>query len=338
MSLADTPVTSEPLTATTATPQVATTVTTFSPGAGSTVMVRVDWLQGGSGTPTTITVKDSLGNTYTNRLAAPNSFNVAGSVIAYFTYPTGATNIHLVISSSATNANTGGLEVLVSPSVVTGAGPTPAFGPNTINIAPGGSTTTLVTNLVTTQAGSLVYLAGGIQSGSTGTVNANTTQTSSFVGFNNAFTGISKTATVTPGSTPFGWTISPTAAFGGNMIAVELLPASGAGHTATAALTITAGRSAARTRGQAATAALALILGRTAAGSVTGASHTATAALTLGVTRHAAPNTGHVRAASLVISAARSATPSGGHHPAPPVGPADPDDSRPLLFRVRFLW
>lgn len=233
MALTDTPVTSENLTATTATPQVATTVTTFSPGAGSTVIVRLSWLQGGGGTPTTITVKDSLGNTYSTALAAANSFNVAGSGIYYFTYPSGATSIHLVISSSATNANTGGLEVLVSPSVTTGAGATPAFGPNTINIAPSGPTTTLVTNLTTTVTGSQVYLAGGIQTGSTGTVNANTTQTAAFAGFNNAFTGKATSLTGTPGSTAFGWTISPSAAFGGNMLAVELLPSSGTTVTST---------------------------------------------------------------------------------------------------------
>lgn len=239
VSLTDAPVTSE---SGAATAGVFNTVTSFSPAAGAMVLVRVVNLFATSTSPAaTFSVRDSHGNAYASPVQGQNGYNVAGAGIFYYIYPSAPGATTLTITSSNT---TTALELLVSPTVITGQASGP-IGPNVINTSTSGTTTALTPSLVTTQAGSLVYLAGGVTSGSTMTAAANTSTVATYSGYNNAATGISSGATTTPGSTMFGWSISPTSTYGGDLVAVEVLPAgtggaSGASIPAPAAVNVAA--------------------------------------------------------------------------------------------------
>lgn len=254
MSLTDSPVVSDSGAGTGTTTQSFTTTHSFSPSTNSMVLVRVDYLFANSSVTSTITLKDSHGTSYAAAVEAENAFDVAGSAMFWLIYTSAPGTTTLTASSSASSTVTGGIEFLVSPTLITGQASSP-IGPNTINFAIGTSVTAMSAALVTTQVGSRVYLAGGVGSGSTMTAVSGTTTTATYNGFNNAATGISTAATVTPGSATYGWSVSPASAFGGSIIGVEVLPAATA-----ATSTGTAGGG---TRGAAGSASLPVPLSST---------------------------------------------------------------------------
>jgi hypothetical protein len=329
--LTDSPVTSSTGAATSG---VFTTANAFSPGAGTMVLVRVENMFTASpGSAATFTCQDSHGTSYASALQAQNSFDVAGAAIFWHVYSSAPGSTTLTITSSVTGT---ALELLVSPTLITGQASSP-IGPNTLSTDPSGSTTSLTGSLTTTVAGSRVYLAGGVGSGSAMTAASNTATTATYNGYNNAATGISTSATATPGATTFGWTCSPASTFGGNLIGVEVLPATTTPHTATASLTVTPSTSAARSHGAKDSASLTVTPAMAAASAGnwpsnaildttgspildtaggfiedTSGGDTASASLTVTPTATATAERGHSASASLTVTPVTAAS---GDHP-----------------------
>lgn len=121
---------------------------TFSPGAGQLVTVAVVFSYGPSPTGGTITVKDSLGNTYQSITQATlaSGYVVAGFFCFYYT------SAHTGISVTATCTDTQTtVSCFIMPRLLVGAGSTQA-GAHT------STTTSGETSLTTTKGSSMVYV------------------------------------------------------------------------------------------------------------------------------------------------------------------------------------
>jgi hypothetical protein len=203
---------------------VASSTHSFSPPAGSLVVVTVAWLLG-SNIGATVTCKDSLGNTFT---AGPHAQDPTDAGIA-------AVFSHAYVSApgavtvKATCTTTGFANVVIAPRIITGQAASQA-GAGTV--ATSGSASTAVSKSITTTVkGSLVYLAAVAPLVSTFTAIASTTtmlaDADTFVGDTGA-AGRLTAPTVTPGAVLVGWTSTGTYPFG--FAALEVIPLAGAGN------------------------------------------------------------------------------------------------------------
>jgi hypothetical protein len=218
------------LTETAVTPQivtpvagVATSTNTFSPPAGSMVVVPVSWLFA-SNIGATVTCKDSLGNTYT---AGPQVQDVNDvGISALFTHVYATAPGAITVKVTCTNA--GGAHAILAPRIITGQAASQA-GAATVSAA-GGPSSNVQESITTTVKGSLVYIAAEAASVATLTAVSSTTtilaDADALVGDTG---GTGRTgATVTPGATTIGWTSTMSTSFG--FAALEILPAGGTGN------------------------------------------------------------------------------------------------------------
>jgi hypothetical protein len=203
---------------------VATSTTTFSPAAGAMVVVRIGWMYS-SNTAGTITLKDSLGNSYTSVVQHQDGFDIGITAIFTFTYVSAPGTIHLV----ATNSSTGSADALISPTIITGQAASQA-GQATLQYDSGtGAGSAAVSHAVTTTTvGSILY-AVTVGGGAVAlTAVSGTTSTSTWAdGASGDFAGSGRitAVTVTPGSVTVGWTVAAATAF--SLCALEILPSAG---------------------------------------------------------------------------------------------------------------
>lgn len=210
---------------------VAHSVTAFSPPAGSMVRVAATWLDATDQLGKTFTCKDSLNNSYTATLAGTDD---GGCYMLFFDcqYSTPPGSITVTVTAAGTGA-TATADCLIQPYVITGqASDQSAAASDTVNGS--SSVSTCEISLTTTEAGSIVFVAGApnnaghpVPSPIAGTV-TDSEWDDDDVGSHGVI-GRSPSPTVTPGSKTYGWTLSAASVFGFGCIAAEVLPASSGG-------------------------------------------------------------------------------------------------------------
>jgi hypothetical protein len=200
---------------------VASSTTSFSPGAGTLVAILVTYQFSSSGETGTLTCKDSSGTTYT---AGPQLENVDDSYIsAIFTHTYATAPGAITVAVTCTNTTTA--YALITPVTFTGQAASQT-GAATATANPSGSITAISTSITTTTTGSRVVGAAGCVSGSTLTALGNTTTLGVGTGAASAGACITSAATGTPGATTVGWTCSPASGFGDAVVLLEVLPLS----------------------------------------------------------------------------------------------------------------
>lgn len=220
MALVITPVTA---TQATASSGVSNSTTSFSPGAGSMVRVCVSYLLTTNTTGLTFTCKDSSSTSYSQTVVETDTPGALYSIIFDHQYVSAPGSITVTITASSTV----GADCHIQPFTITGQAASQA-GAATGVATSAASSAICECSVTTTQAGSQVLMAGSFVSGSTPTPAGTTSTTATW---NDAVTGAesiigtSSSATVTPGATTFGWTLSPASAFGYSIAAAEVLPA-----------------------------------------------------------------------------------------------------------------
>jgi len=221
-SIVDTPVTSDQVSAVSG---VATSTHSFSPGAGSLVVVPVGYMFSTNITAT-LTVKDSSNTAYTV-LQHQDAFGVGIAAIATHFYASAPGSITLTVTST----DPGTADCVISPHVITGQALDQSLAASVV--ADAGSTYPPVTTAVqgtitTTVPSSLVFTAAAGSLNTTLTAISGTMSTSTWndsgVG-DFAGTGRAATPTGTPGATTLGWTAGAASSFG--FAALEVLPATG---------------------------------------------------------------------------------------------------------------
>lgn len=232
MGLTDTAAASDQVTAASG---VATGTTSFSPGAGSMVVVQWVWLFSSNTLGVTFTVADNHGNTYSVP-DAPNNDGAGATYVgsAYFTYSSAPGTTTVKVTAS----NTGAAGAQITARLVTGQAASPVGATLSANNG-GTSTGTLTGSITTTTTGSQVYWSVGLNanSASVSAASGNTL----FQFWNNsglgegAATGKVTAQTGTPGTVTAGATCSPASGFGFGIHAWEVLPGA-TGHPAAAAL------------------------------------------------------------------------------------------------------
>lgn len=194
----------------------------FSPPANSLVVVMVNILYNSSPGAATITVKDSIPNTYTT---GPDSGADATcstqSAIFTYRYATAPGSITITV----TNSNTAAGSVHVAVKVLLGADPSQTGAASSgVQAAASTAQSQAVT---TTRPGSYVYLASGIgnrQEGETAlAANVDFDQYNDTTSGHFGLTGRSVAATGSPGSVTLGWTQTSSSAF--TWAGLEILPA-----------------------------------------------------------------------------------------------------------------
>jgi hypothetical protein len=201
---------------------VATSTTSFSPGAGSLVLVMVSWMFATNVTAT-LTCKDSAGTTYT---AGPQKQDTQGiGISAVFTHVYASAPGSITVK--ATCSNTGAADAIISPRIITGQASSQS-GAATLTTNNASISTAVHGSITTTVAGSLVYVAcdiGGVftLTAVSGITTVNTWADAS-AGDAGA-TGRTTSVTGTPGAVTAGWTSSSSGFWG--LAALEVLPVSG---------------------------------------------------------------------------------------------------------------
>lgn len=170
----------------------------FTPPAGSLLVVAAAIGYNGSTTSTPFTISDSLSGTWQqDAVEAPSSGGLPKAQIC-----------SRLIGSSAAMTVTLTTDTLqkgknLTVWVLTGAASSSWKGGSNV------STTTLDGSITTTVTGSLVFLAGAIDANATLTADARTTTTQNFTDATDnlqLLTGHATSATGTPGATTLGWT------------------------------------------------------------------------------------------------------------------------------------
>lgn len=209
----------------TASSGVANSTTSFSPGAGSLVRVCFTYMLTTNTTGITFTVKDSNSTSYSQVAFEPTAVGALYAGVYEHQYASAPGSITVTVTASSTVA----ADCLIQPYTITGQALSQS-GAGTGVSTSGSSSTTCECSVTTTAVGSVVVIAGGWVAGSAPTgVNTTTDATwnDNAVTGGEASSGHSSSATVTPGATTFGWTLSPASSFGYVIAAAEVLPATG---------------------------------------------------------------------------------------------------------------
>lgn len=197
----------------------------FSPPAGSLLIVQAVIGWDSTGANPTLSCSDSVGGTYSTGITTKNATNPVSQGTIFYRYLASAPGAMTVTATSSSAASK---SMQLGVRVVTGASATIG--------AVASSTTAAIGNLVTTTVGSRVYCIGGAGLNGTMTPNANTTNIDAWndtVSGDTLLIGRSTSLTVTPASTAFGWNPPASVIWG----AVEVLP--DLGGTAASAVTAT---------------------------------------------------------------------------------------------------
>ena len=214
---------------------------TFSPPAGTLVVVEVSWLFANS-TGATISCSDTNGSSYALKASKQDAFSSTISAVFEFYYTTAPGDLAVVITCSST----GSASAIIAPRVLVGASTVQT---SAATAAVAGNSDSWVGSITTTTAGSLVYVAtsGGVNSNLTPVANTTTISTwDSTAVADTGAVGVSSNATGTPGAITYGFTATGATAYA--FAAVEIIPAvagsggSSSGGTAIPVLTpVTAG-------------------------------------------------------------------------------------------------
>lgn len=216
---------------------VANSVTAISPTAGSMVRWQVAWLNSNDTLGLTFTAQDSNGVNYGAPTLKGNPGDGDGGcylmVWDHF-YQAAPGPITLTVTASGTGVSSAApSDCLILGNVITGAAADQSSAAFAHFEEVGTSTTTYELNLTTTVPGSVVFVMGAPNDngGATGPVTANSNTVTDVdwddvgIGSRGTF-GRSKTPTVIPGSTQFGWTSANPSPFGYGVMATEVIPAS----------------------------------------------------------------------------------------------------------------
>lgn len=198
---------------------VATSTTSFSPPAGSLVVVIASWMFGTNATGVTWTCQDSSSVAYSSGVQHQDINGVGGAMIFYHYYASAPGSITVKVTCS----NTGAADCQISPRIVIGAASTP--GPNTLATANSSNSTAVTGSLTTTKANSICYFAADWATSTTGVAAANTTLISTWSDATQGDTGssgLSTAPTVSPGATTFGFTAGSATEFG--LVGMEVVP------------------------------------------------------------------------------------------------------------------
>jgi hypothetical protein len=202
---------------------VATSTTSFSPGAGSMALIEVSWLFSVNATAT-VSCKDSLGTAYT---AGPQHQDNGGATIsAIFTHTYASAPGAITVTVTATNTGTAG--AIIAPHIITSQAANQS-GATSLATNNGAATSAAVQeSLATTKPGSYVYLVAGAGANATFTAISGTTTDNTWNDATVGDTGVTgRTTSVTgsPGVATMGWTSSSAVSFG--FVALEVLPIPG---------------------------------------------------------------------------------------------------------------
>ncbi len=216
---------------------VVSSVTSFSPAAGSMVRIAAAYLDATDLLGKTFTCADSHSNSYALTLQGGDADGGCYLLIFDFTYVSapGATTVTITCS------NTAGADCLIQPYLITGQAANQSTAAQNSFSEAGTPTTTYLISLTTTQAGSQVTVLGAPNNANhpVPVPNANTVTDANWddntVGSHGVI-GRSAAATVTPGATTFGWTSIASSPFGYGVMAAEILPATSSSVTANAGL------------------------------------------------------------------------------------------------------
>ena len=207
-------------TATTSTTQASGS---FSPPARSLVVVLV-WVgnRASSSTGPTVTVADSLSNTYT---AGPNSYDTRYAYAGIFSFYYAAAPGSITVTATRNQSTLGVLAVF--PVVLDGCASSQAGAASATADSPTSIVSSLTGTITTTIRGSWVLIAMGDANDNTHVVVAGTTDLASVLDAPDAVSaefGQQTSPTVTPGATTLGWTIA-VGTTGYAWAALEILPA-----------------------------------------------------------------------------------------------------------------
>lgn len=209
-----------------------TTTASFTPPA-NTLLVAVVIAAFKSTAISSITLSDSASGTWTQLAFIHNS---ADENVGIWSRPAVSSPGAITVTSTDTTTSQCGRELAVR--VLDGAASSQAGAATATQT---GSGTSLISNITTTQIGSWVYVVGALDTNTSYAVNGNTTNISTLTDgtdIESGSVGRQSSATVTPGSTALGWTVSSGAAW--SWAAAEILSAGGGTpHTATGTLAVT---------------------------------------------------------------------------------------------------
>lgn len=222
---------------------VATSVSAFSPSAGSMARVAATWLDADDLLGKTFTCQDSSGTSYA--LTQQGGDADGGCYLLVFDHVYAAAPGAITVTITCSNTATA--DCLIQPYVITGQAASQTTAAHNSFSEVGTSTNTYEIALTTTTPGSVVFVLGAPNNGGhpiAVPISGTTTDvdwSDDAVGSHGVI-GHSTTPTVTPGSTTFGWTSVIASAFGYGVMASEVIPASpgsgggttGGGSTGTA--------------------------------------------------------------------------------------------------------
>jgi hypothetical protein len=202
---------------------VATSTTSFSPGAGSMALIEVAWLFSVNAAAT-ISCKDSLGTVYT---AGPqHQDNSNASISAIFTHTYASAPGAITVTVTATNTGTAG--AIIAPHIITSQAAVQS-GATSLSTSNGAASSTAVQeSLATTKPGSYVYLVAAAGASATLTAISGTLTDNAWNDATVGDTGVTgRTTNVTgsPGVSTMGWTASSALSF--SFVALEVLPIPG---------------------------------------------------------------------------------------------------------------
>lgn len=210
---------------------VATSVTSFSPSAGSLVRICAGWLDATDTLGKTFTCADSHGNSYSVPAGGAGGDADGGCYLLVFDFvyssAPGATTVSITASDNAT------ADCLIQPYIITGQAASWAGAHNSFSEV-GTSTNTYEITLTPTVIGSMVFvLAAPNDANHPVPVPISGTSTDkdwddSGVG-SHAVVGRASAFTSSLGTATYGWTSTQASVFGYGVMALEVVPASGGG-------------------------------------------------------------------------------------------------------------
>lgn len=198
----------------------------FSPPSGSLVLILVvaNWSGFETYASTGLTCSDSASNSYTLAIGAAPGASSSDGVPAIFSHYYASTpgSITVTVTIASGEVYSGGTDLNIIPIVLDGCNPS-QVGAATASLVAGSPTQTTEISITTTAVGSVVFLVmTNTQNSPTlsNTVNLVPYITSGALSDYIVF-GQSSAATVTPGSTIFGWNTSSSLF---SIVALEVLP------------------------------------------------------------------------------------------------------------------
>lgn len=195
------------------------TSVSFSPPANSMVVVMVNAMYYNGVSSPSFTCADSLSNSYTQGCFVNSSSQCSTAAIFFHYYTTAPGSITVTVN----NSSSASAAYYLAPRVVTGVSSTNS------GAASGTLNNYMSSNITTTVSGSWVYVIAGNNENQSQTPTSATTTIDFWRDSkttDTTYSGRMTNATVTPGSVDLGWGDS------GTWAALEILPSTGAGHSA----------------------------------------------------------------------------------------------------------